>query len=83
MKWLIRVGLGALTIGAGGMAWGQGATYNDIPAPDLYGDITGCVSTSPMSVLTPARTGANAGKSTLDLALEGGNAGRSISWPAC
>ncbi len=74
MKWLIRVGLGALTIGMGGMAWGQGATYNDIPAPDLYGDITGCVSMSPMSVLTPALFGPNAGKSTLDLALEPGNA---------
>lgn len=72
MKWLTRVGLGALTIGMGGMAWGQGSDYNDIPAPDLYGDITGCESSSPMSVLAPALFGPNAGKSTLDLALEDG-----------
>ena len=74
MKWLIRVGLGALTIGVGGMAWGQGSVYNDIPAPDLYGEITGCESTTPMSVLAPAPLGPNAGKSTLDLAFGEGTA---------
>ena len=51
------------------MAWGQ----NDIPAPDLYGNITDCVNTSPDSVLAPKKSGPNKGKSDLDIALEGGD----------